>query len=411
MTRVRASLTVLAVVLATAAVLPSPGTEDVPTWMRWAANADALGAVTGFQINAADYPPYSTVILRAAVRAVHPFSIGTFGAVKAVIATFLFLTSLVFWLWTRDFLLTLVLHLSLVLNSVALGYLDVFAAPSLLLSLWALKERHLTPFAVFYALACLTKWQPVILAPFLVVYLLHEKDVIRRALLPAAAVGLVTAAVFGPIAIAKAWLLATNNAFLSGDALNFGWILTHGLHVFYPLTFGGLVHGEAGNIMTRSRAITSVPRLLFVLCYASTLVAFFRRDRTFGNVLLFSVIGYLAYFTFNTGVHENHLFLVALLSIVLYWTSAGHLGLMVFAIAMSNINLLLFYGTDGNGLGFSRAIAGRIDVALLLAIFNVIMFLVFAFTLLTPSRDDGIVVEGRGQHGRPSSEHRRIPPH
>src|SRR5471032_1568821 len=120
MTRGRAGLIVLAAVLATAIFVRSPGTEDVPTWMRWAANADTLGAVAGFQINTADYPPYSTVILRLAVRAVRPFGIGTFGAVKAAIATFLFLTSIVFWWWTRDFGLAVVLHLSLILNSVAL---------------------------------------------------------------------------------------------------------------------------------------------------------------------------------------------------------------------------------------------------------------------------------------------------
>jgi Gpi18-like mannosyltransferase len=376
MTRVRASVVVLVVVLATASVLRSPGTLDVATWMRWAANADTLGAVAGYQING-DYPPYGTVILRSAVGAVRPFGIGTFGAVKAAIATCLFLTSLVFWLWTRDFRLTVVLYLSLLLNSVALGYLDVLFAPSLLLSLWALQKRRLTLFAVSYALACLTKWQPVIVAPFLIVYLLRDQDAIRRALLPAAAVALGTASVFGPVTMAKAWLVATNNDFLSGNALNFGWVLTHALHVFYPLTFGGLVQGEASNIMTRSQAITFVPRLLFVLCYGSTLVAFFRRDRTFDNLLLFSIIGYLAYFIFNTGVHENHLFLVAVLSIVLYWANAEHLWLMVFAVTMNNVNLFLFYGTDGSGPGFSRAIAGTVDMALVLSVLNVSAFLVF----------------------------------
>lgn len=364
--------------------------------MRWAVNAESLGAVTGFRVNMADYPPYSTVILRAALRAARPFGIGTFGAVKVAIATFLFLTSLVFWWWTRDFRLAVVLHLSLLLNSVALGYLDVFVAPSLLLALWALQKRRLTMFAIFYTLACLTKWQPVIVAPFVVVYLLHEEDAIRRALLPAAALALATAAVFDPLTIAKAWVRATDHDLLTGHALNFGWILTHALHVFDPMTFGGLVHGEATNIRTRIVAITLVPRLLFVLGYATTLVAFFRREKTFGNLLLFSIVGYLAYFTFNTGVHENHLFVAALLSIVLYWATAGHFRLMVYALAMSNINLILFYGADGRGLGFSRAIAGTVDVALVLAVFNVGVFLALILAILTAPPDDRVVIDARG---------------
>jgi hypothetical protein len=263
------------------------------------------------------------------------------------------------------------------MNSVALGYIDIFVAPSLLLSLWALKERRLTLFAVFYVLAFLTKWQPLILAPFLAVHLARDHHALRRALLPAAAVLLVTASVFGPSAMAQTWLTATSNDYLSGNALNFNWILTHALHLLYPVKFDGLVHGVASNIRTTSLAVTLAPRILFVLFYASTLVAFSRREQTFENVLLFSIIGYLAYFIFNPGVHENHLFLVVPLSIVLYWASASHLRLMAFAIVMSNVNLLLFYGVDGRGLGFSRAVAGIVDPALVLAVFNVGAFLIF----------------------------------
>ncbi len=138
---VREGLITLLVMLVTVSFLHSPGTSDVAVWWHWASNVETLGIAAGFKANKADYPPYSSVILLCAVRAFRLFGIGTFGAIKLSILLFLFLTSFIFWLWTRDFLITIVLHLSLLLNSVALGYIDVFAAPSLILSMWAIKEH------------------------------------------------------------------------------------------------------------------------------------------------------------------------------------------------------------------------------------------------------------------------------
>jgi len=364
--------------------LNSPGTEDVGSWKRWANNADTYGLVSGFKANGDMYPPFASIILLVALKALSLLGIDVFGAVKISILFSLFLTSFIFWLWTRDFTITVILHLSLLLNSVALGYIDIFIVPSLILSMWALKKHKLTLFTVFFSIACLTKWQPVIIAPFIALYILNIKQIAQwrqiefkrlfwSVLFPASVMLVLTLSIYGltPIGAFKA---ATQSFFLSGYALNFNWLLTYFLEALYPAKYGSIIDGQAQLILTPSLVVTFIPRLLFILLYIITVISFFRRDKTFENLILFSIVGYLAYFTFNISVHENHLFLATILSIILFWVNRKHLALMLILILMFNINLLVFYGIDGGGLMFSRVIGG-IDITLLLSFFNVIFFL------------------------------------
>jgi hypothetical protein len=160
---------------------------------------------------------------------------------------------------------------------------------------------------------------------------------------------------------------------LSARALNLNWIVTYFLHVWDPNQFGGLQNGLANYIETRSLRIVLIPRLLFWTTYLLLLALFFRCEKTFTNLLIFSVLGYLSYYIFNTSVHENHLFLVAILAVVLYWRDESWRANALILLLMANINLFLFYGVDGN-LHFPRLFAG-IDIALPLAVLNVLFFI------------------------------------
>lgn len=379
-------LTIFAI-LVSMSLMSAPATGDMQSWVRWAVDADKLGVVPEFRdVSNIPYPPYSLVILLGAFRFLGLFGVDTFDAIKLCIFLFLLLTSLVFWLWTRDYKLTILLYFSLILNGVALGYIDIFFAPSILLSFWALKERKWVLFSIPYTIACLTKWQPIIIAPFIALYVLdvkHIKDwkqidfkqLALQVIIPAAVILISTLAIFGVVPVLLSFRAATNENYLSGYALNFGWILTHWLHVFYPDQFGGLVQGQAKYIRTFLPQIRIGPQLLFLLFYLGAFITFLRRNRTFEELVYFSLLGYLAYFTFNTGVHENHLFVAMILSILLFWLNNDHLLVMIVLILMTNINLLLFYGISGKGLGFSRVILNFVDSALLFSIFNVCFFL------------------------------------
>jgi len=376
---------VLLVTVISMVFLNSPGTGDTKYWIEWANNADTYGLVSGFKANNEMYPPFASIILLVALKASSLLGIDTFGAVKLSVFLFLFLTSFLFWLWTRDFTITVILHLSLLLNSVALGLLDIYILPSLILSIWALKEHKLTLFTVFFCIACLTKWQPVILAPFIALYILNIKQVAQwkqlefkrlfwGVLFPASMILFVTISVYRlDLIMALKAALINNNDYLSGYALNFNWLLTYFLQVLFPERLGSLIDGQVHLIGT-PRVVGLIPRLLFFLSYIITVVSFLRCEKTFENLTFYSLVGYLAYFTFNIGVHENHLFLATTLSIILFMVNRKHLALMLILILMSNINLLVFNGLDGGGLMFSRVI-GKIDITLLLSFFNVIFFL------------------------------------
>ncbi len=399
-----AALVTSLVLLAALSFINSPGTDDVARyWVPWADHAADLGGPAGFAIDEAQYgyPPYGSVILASGVRIGRVFGLGTFEALKWSLVTFLIVSSALVWLWTRSVIVTALFGLALLLNSVALGYIDIYFAPSLILALWALKVRKWAWFTVFFIAACLTKWQPVIIAPFIALYILdiqHIKhwrqiDFKRLAvtiLLPAAIVMGVTLLVFEAAPLALSLNKALNNEFLSGDALNFGWIETHWLHAFYPNEFGGLIGGEAGYIVSDALRVTLLPKVLFFLTYLVALAAFFKREKTFENLINFSLIGYLAYFTFNTGVHENHLFLAAILGVILFWINRERWPVMFILVLMSNVNLILFFGIDGKEPPFGRVIAHIVDVALLLAIFNVVFFLLLWIANVLPRKQTAI---------------------
>lgn len=393
----RTSQTVFLLALALLAALvfvQSPGTTDVDIWTNWVKNASLRGPVSGFALNQADYPPLSTVFLWAGNQFFQVFDLSIFRAIKVTILVFLLLTTLAFWLWTRDGKLTLLLYFALLLNSMALGYLDIFFAPSLVAALWMLHKRRYAWFSLFYATACLTKWQPLLIAPFIALYLLQSEDsrpwrifwrkVFPQAVLPALALSVGCTTLFGLDAMLNAFRASISHPYLSGNALNLNWIITHALHLIDPQQYGPLQRGLAEYIVDAPSQVTFGPRLLFAATYLFAVLAFARREKTFRNLVLFASTGFLAYFTFNTGVHENHLFLVSILAVVLFWLDPTWWATALVILLMNNINLFAFYGVDGE-IHFHRAAFG-VDVALPLAIFNVLFCLYFLVNVSLSTR-------------------------
>jgi Gpi18-like mannosyltransferase len=155
----------------------SPGTSDIEFWEAWVNNADNYGLVAGYAANHDAYPPLASVILWAAEQVFQPLQASAFLSIKFSIFFFLVATASLFWLWTRDLRVALILYFALLLNSVALGYIDVYFAPPLILSLWMLKEGRWLWFSLLFALATLIKWQPMIIAPFCLLYILGIHDI------------------------------------------------------------------------------------------------------------------------------------------------------------------------------------------------------------------------------------------
>jgi hypothetical protein len=386
------AIVILLEVLFGLALLRSPGTHDVPdAWMKWIDNLLKHGIVDGFQNNFADYPPFASVILLFVAKAGAACSIDTFFAFKISLFLALLCTTLCFWAWTRDAAMTGLLAFSLFFNGVALCYLDTYFAPTLILSLWALQRKRLALFSLLFTASCLIKWQPLVIAPFLALHaasLATDRSDDRRAMavvglrLVAPALGLIlfVVAVFGYRPIVASLRMALNHTLLSGNALNFNWLVTWFLHLFQPERFGAIKDGLVNLVFINpaegwARAI----KWVFIFFYLGVLWRLFKTRASFAGAIECALAGYLAYFVFNIGVHENHLFLATVLAAVL---APGNWLRAILIVAMSNLNLIIFYGFTGGGLGFGRVVG--IDVTLIFATVNVLLFLYFWSTLVLP---------------------------
>jgi hypothetical protein len=95
-----------------------------------------------------------------------------------------------------------------------------------------------------------------------------------------------------------------------------------------------------------------VLKAIFEGAYACILISFIRRHASFVDLLQATLIAMLAYFSLNPGVHENHLFLAAVLALVYLQERPEELWLCVFVIVTAVLNPILFYGLDGQGLPY-----------------------------------------------------------
>jgi glycosyl transferase family 87 len=358
----------------------APGTGDVDLWRRWMTNVHDLGLRAGYAANLADYPPGSSILLLGATRMADGFGLKRLAALKLSLFAFLWLTAVLVGLWSRSVRLAAATAFALMLNSVGLGYLDVYFAPTLVLALWALATRRYALFSVAFSLSCLTKWQPVLVAPFVLVHLLGDlrpmaaserRRRVAALLVPAALIWGGAFALFGePMWLA--WGRATTHRSLSGNALNLCWVMTDALHRWWPSAYGGLQAGRAQDIVTDDRWLLLGPRVLFAAAYLLALAFLWKHRGRLVGLMACSLLGTLSYFMLSSGVHENHLFLPVLLAVVLALLDPDHGMLFALWAIAASLNLFLFYGPYGIEPPMSRVVG--VDLALLAALVNLALF-------------------------------------
>jgi hypothetical protein len=377
--------------------LHSPGTGDVAIWRTWIDQMSAFGLVGGFVHSGTDYPPLSLIILAAVSRCADVFGTTVLLSLKCSLLIFLITTAASFYWFSRNLVLTAALELSLILNSVALGYLDIYFAPFLIAAFFFLQRGHFTMGVLLFAISCSIKWQPLLIAPFIFIYVMTEAGegvsgrdkAFKRAMpfvIAAIVVVLPLIMLFGPGAIIGSLRRATTmHNFISGYALNFGWLHTWALHVWAPEKYGSLQNGEIGLIQTHDALLILPEKVLFYLSYAAIVLAFaWQKKKAFKQLIVYSMLGYLSYFLFNTGVHENHLFPIACLAWILVLIDSSQLVRAINLSIAANINLFLFYGVFGQRI--NNVIAG-VDMTLVFALANIGLF---AGLLLHTFRADGV---------------------
>lgn len=382
-----AALLLLVSLIATA-FLYSPGTEDITIWLYWIDEISSYGLIAGFaHVGGAfphDYPPLAFAMLAAISRCADALGTSAFVVLKWSLLLFLFATSGCFYWFTRNVVLTAALEFTLLLSSVALGYLDIWFAPLLIAGLFCLQRGNLMLGVLLFTISCFIKWQPLVIAPFICIYVWtavqdgpSRHDKFRRQIMPFAVTAVVVvvplAAIFGT-AIIHALQLATSHDYLSGLAFNFSWLHTWALHFAQPEKYGALQDGQINLIKTHETLVKLPEKILFYTCYSAVLIVFARQKKTFERLIVYSVLGYMAYFVFNSGVHENHLFLVSCLAWMLVFLDPSQLLRGINLSIAANINPIFFYGFFGKRLPFPHVIAG-VDITLFFALANIGLFI------------------------------------
>src|SRR6185436_18843915 len=134
------ALRVLPLLLANALALlalPLPGTGDVGQFLRWTIKMREWGLVEGYHVGNNPYPPLSPLWLAAAGGWAQLTAMEPHAALKLLLLAMLLASTAIVLAWTRSALFAGLFQLALLLNSAALGYLDVLFLPPLLLTFWA----------------------------------------------------------------------------------------------------------------------------------------------------------------------------------------------------------------------------------------------------------------------------------
>ena len=350
------------------------GTSDVELWLQWMGQVLTHGPNAGYAAIQADYPPAASLLLGAIGALANALGRDPRIVLKLTLLGYLLMTtSMVLAVSGRPGLSTFT-QAALVLNAFGLMYLDILTAPLVIGAIWAGATGRLPWMTGLLAAACLVKWQPLIIVPFALLYVqkvgtasgpTNWRRFAVNALAVPVALGAIAIAVYGFSEMYAALDRAGHHNNLSNYGANPLWVLTWWFEWIAVPGKQGLSPDGLVSIMAASRLVLRILSVLSLMLYVVVLRAYGRStDRSVAGFLRFAIAGYLVYFMFSAGVHENHLFLPSLLAIALAW-QAPTLRVPAVALALcANINLLTFYGW--NGVEPNRLI-GHVDVSVIVA--------------------------------------------
>ncbi len=335
---IKAILLTLGFLIGSLSFLGSYGSADMGAWIRWINYANSYGIQDGYAEAKDFYPPLAGLLLTVSSRLFAAFFGGVFNpnfyfipaetdiflSIKFLLCVFLSITSSLFYLWSRNFFLALLLFLFLFLNPVGIGLIDILFAPFLIAGLWAMQKERYILFGFLITMAVMVKWQPIVILPFCLLYAVNKREkawwhvnfkVAFQVMLGTMITFIPLFSYFG-MPIIHSLLHASRDHFLSGNALNFNWLLTWFLRAELPHLFGDLEAWPAGlkiRYIVTDWHVLFMGATIFYSTYIITFLRFAREPKTFETFCTFAGLGYLLFVTFNVGVHENHIFLAVIL--------------------------------------------------------------------------------------------------
>lgn len=326
------------------------GTYDVKAWIRLAGVTNSFGLINGFNIYNASYPPAASIILWVVGKI---FQINAFPAwiseyptiseigityiyVKIVIFIFLFLFSIltfnqhnIFSKTSKDQSLKYILYVlanpAFILNASVLGYIDIFNAAPLLLSMGAFLLKKYFLAGILLSLTFSIKLIPIFLVPvfisyFLTINLSKLKITFNRRGIQSFILGITI-------------IILPLLYYFGYDSIEliFRGSAAHGYVLSNNATNVNLLISKIINTNTTPIFWIKWSRIVFyILCGISIFNIIIRVNKM--QAFLYSCVFVLySYFFIFTGAHENHIFpsLVAALSF--------------YAICPNNISRIIFY--------------------------------------------------------------------
>lgn len=381
----------------------TPGTADVDSWLQWAHSTNNLGIIKGYEETKTAYPPFSILILWISTKISTFFGLSEFIGIKLSMYFFLLLTLIIIYKATRNYFLTVIAYLFLMINSLGLIYTDIHFTPFLILSLFYLKKRNILLTSIFYCLASLIKPQVIIIMPFVVlqIFNMHSlselkhfdyKKITLNFILPFILIYSAILLMYGEPFIRAFQTSYGSNAtnIISGEAANLGWIITFFLHIFFPGRFGSL--GSTNftiRMIMGENILLYILQYIFIASYIFIFIKYFKqKEKSFKKFLLYTAAAYLTYFIINKGVHENHLHVAVILFLMLYGEDKKYFFDMLMWGILFNINMIVIYGFDG--MGFNRydprglqnpftsyRVITYLDLSLLFSFISVAIYFIF----------------------------------
>jgi hypothetical protein len=367
-----------------------PGTGDVAFSISWITRMPPVGPFAGYGLIVpvhdlgVNYPPLSILALWASLRLGAMAGLSEVLSYKAGIALFTLASVLLVLRRDRSIERAGLLFVLTAPFGLLLGYYDVVYLPFFLIALWAGMDGRWGRACAALALASLVKWQPLILAPVFAIGMLRASRSWPRLGRDAAPAVLVVAAVlglFGWEPTLQAFRMALHNGYLSGQAVNAGWFVSwvleaagYGGHHLMPDGGVDMIFQDvdAKNVPSGPGAMArDALRLLFWGSYVAVMVVFVTGRATPAAFIRAALAASLAQFTWNVGVHENHLFVPMIVAYVGWAAEAVPLFYLWAIASLGVFNMIAFYGT-GDGVGFSRV--AEVDGTVLLAAASVVLF-------------------------------------
>lgn len=374
-------LAILIVFILVYASLDSPGTGDYLYWIKWLNLIRENGVSLAFAKMNDNYPPLILLIINF-FEFISMGRLSDFQIIKLSIVIMFLISLAMLYLWHSSVLETILFAFALCLNSLYLGYVDIYIVPFIIGAFWCLSESKNVYAVCLFIISFMIKWQPLIIMPFIMIYLLDidSRNVKLFDHFKASKFALVSILVLLPICfyfgfneIRSSFMAATRHDFLSANALNVNWIATWIVRLCSPEVFGGLDGGHVRYIQT-SNFHLRIGRVIFFAVYLYTLLKFFKSSKTIRNLYIHAIIGYISYFILNVGVHENHLFLAVVLSFLLVHEDVAWVRVATFVAITQIVNLYLFYGISGRGMG-NRLIFNYLDATVVFSFCNLIGFI------------------------------------